>query len=266
MTTATQTWTEETVEAAGTTVQVVKGGAGRPLIVLHDEMGPPGWMNFHESLAQDFSITAPAHPGYGDSPYLEWIMNMRDMAGWYLEALDDMGFDKPDLLGFSFGGWLAAEMATMHPDRFNKLVLVNPMGIKPPSGEIFDMFLVVAKEFLAEGFLDPENTPEFEKVCPEEPTPEQAEYWEVAREQSCRLAWRPYMYYRALPNLLSRLKRLPTQIIWGRENPIVPLSASQVYHESIPGSRLDVIDNCGHRPEIERSDEFVRLVKDFLME
>ncbi len=131
-------------------------------------------------------------------------MNMRDMAGWYLEALDDMGFEKADLLGFSFGGWLAAEMATMHPDRFNKMVLVNSMGIKPPSGEIFDMFLVVAKEFLTEGFLDPENTPEFEKVCPEEPTPEQAEYWEVAREQSCRLAWRPYMYYRALPEPIEQ--------------------------------------------------------------
>ena len=266
MTTATQTWTQEIVEAAGTTVQLVKGGGGQPLVLLHDEMGPPGWMNFHESLAQDFSLIAPAHPGYGDSPYLEWIMNMRDMAGWYLEALDDMELEKPNLLGFSFGGWLAAEMATMHPDRFNKLVLVNPMGVKPPTGEILDMFLVVAKEFLTEGFLDPENTPEFEKVCPAEPTPEQAEYWEMAREQSCRLAWRPYMHYRALPHLLSRLKRLPTQIIWGRDNPIVPVSASQVYHESIPGSRLDIIDNCGHRPEIERQEEFTRLVKDFLEE
>ena len=46
----------------------------------------------------------------------------------------------------------------------------------------------------------------------------------------------------------------------------MPLSASQVYHESIPGSRLDIIDNCGHRPEIERSEEFARLVKDFLLE
>ena len=266
VTTALQTWTEEMVEAAGTSVQVISGGSGRPLVLLHDEMGQPGMTSFHEALAQDFAITAPSHPGYGDSPHLDWIMNMRDMAGWYLEFLDDMELNDVDLLGFSFGGWLAAEMATMHPDRFNKLTLVNPMGVKPPSGEIFDMFLVVAKEFITESFLDPENTPEFEKVCPEEPTPEQAEYWEVAREQSCRLAWRPYMHYRALPNLLGRLKRLPTQIVWGERNPIVPPSAGQVYHESIPGSRLDVIENAGHRPEIERPDEFVRLVKDFLLD
>ena len=135
MTTARQTWTERMVEAAGTTVQVVKGGVGRPLIVLHDEMGPPGWLNFHESLAQDFSIIAPTHPGYGESPYLDWIMNMRDMAGWYLEALDDMEVEKCDLMGFSFGGWLAAEMATMHPDRFNKLTfwLTQWESSRPPA-------------------------------------------------------------------------------------------------------------------------------------
>ena len=264
MTTATQTWTEQMVEAAGTTVQVVKGGSGDPVLILHDEMGHPGWMRFHEELSEGFELTIPSHPGFGGSPYLDWIMNMRDLAGWYLQALDDMGLSQVNLMGFSFGGWLAADMATMHPDRFSNLVLVNPMGIKPPAGEIFDMFLVMAKEFLTEGFVDPQNTPEFEKICPEEPTPEQVEYWEVAREQACRLSWRPYMYYPGLPHLLRRLKSLPTQIIWGRDNAIVPLSAGQVYHESIHGSELAIMDNCGHRPEIERPDEFVRLVRGFL--
>ena len=232
LTTATQTWTERMAEAAGSTVQVVSGGTGAPLLILHEEMGHPGWMRYHEALAQSFEITIPSHPGFGDSPFIDWIMNMRDLAGWYLAALDDMGIEKTSLLGFSFGGWLAAEIATMEPDRFDKLVLVNPMGIKPPVGEIFDMFLVVAKEFITESFLDPASAAEFEDVCPDEPTPEQAERWEVAREQACRLGWRPYMYYAALPHLLGRLKKLPTRIIWGRENPIVPLSAGQVYHES----------------------------------
>ncbi len=264
MTTAAQTWTEEMVEAAGSAAQVVRGGSGDPLLILHEEMGHPGWMRYHEALSSGFELTIPSHPGFGDSPFIDWIMNMRDLAGWYLTALDDMGVERTALMGFSFGGWLAAEMATMQPDRFDKLVLVNPMGVKPPSGEIFDMFLVVAKEFIAESFVDPDNTPDFAAVCPEEPTPEQAEYWEIAREQACRLGWRPYMHYAALPHLLGRLKRLPTQIIWGRQNPIVPLSASQVFHESIPGSRLDVMDGCGHRPEIERPDEFAKLVEGFL--
>ena len=58
-------------------------------------------------------------------------MNMRDLAGWYLEAVDDLGLQGANLMGFSLGGWLAAEMATMSPDLFNKLVLVSPAGIRP---------------------------------------------------------------------------------------------------------------------------------------
>ena len=72
------------------------------------------------------------------------------------------------------------------------------------------------------------------------------------------------MHYPALPNLLSRLKNMPTQIIWGREDAIVPLSAGQVFKDSIPGSQLAIIDNAGHRPEIEQTDEFVRIVQRFL--
>ena len=72
------------------------------------------------------------------------------------------------------------------------------------------------------------------------------------------------MHYRGLHHLLPRLKRLPALIIWGRQDPIVPLSGGQLYHDSIPGSRLAVMDNCGHRPEVEKPDEFVRIVKEFL--
>ena len=106
--------------------------------------------------------------------------------------------------------------------------------------------------------------PEFGEVCPEEPSAELNEAWAVAREEACRLSWRPYMHNLAMPNLVRRLKRVPTQIIWGREDSIVPVSAGQVYHDSIPGSRLDILDGCGHRPELEKTDEFLSLVKGFL--
>ena len=69
------------------------------------------------------------------------------------------------------------------------------------------------------------------------------------------------MHYPALPNLLPRLKRLPTLLVWGREDPIVPLSAGQLYHDSIPNSRLEIIDNCGHRPEVEQPGRFVDVVQ-----
>jgi pimeloyl-ACP methyl ester carboxylesterase len=266
MTTLVQTWTEELVAAAGTTIQLVKGGRGEPLLILHDEMGHPGWLRVHEALAQHHTLYIPSHPGFGKSPRLDWIMHIRDMAVWYLEALDDLALGRLPVVGFSLGGWLAAEMAAMCPAQFKQLVLVGAMGIKPPSGEIYDMFLEVAKDFLTASFLNPAGTPEFALVCPDNPTPDQVEAWEVAREQACRLGWRPYMHDPSLPQLLRRLKRLPTLIVWGRQDAIVPLSAAEVYHASIPGSRLTVVDNCGHHPEIEQTEAFVRAVQTFLSE
>jgi pimeloyl-ACP methyl ester carboxylesterase len=57
---------------------------------------------------------------------------------------------------------------------------------------------------------------------------------------------------------------LPTLIVWGREDAIVPVSAGELYHQSIPGSRLEILDNCGHRPEVEKADDFIRIVQNFL--
>ena len=167
-------------------------------------------------------------------------------------------------MGFSIGGWLAAEMAVMSPELFKKLVLVGAAGVRPPQGEIYDMFLVVAKEFITNCVSDPANTPEFQKICPEEPTPEQVENWEMAREEACRLSWRPYMHNPSLPHLLHRLKNLPTLVLGGRQDGIVPLSAAEAYQTAIPGSQLSVIDDCGHRPEVEKPGEFVKLVNQFL--
>ena len=224
MTIGTETWTEETVTLAGSKIQLVQGGSGEPLLLLHDEMGHHTWLRYHEALAQRHTLLIPSHPGYGASEHLEWIRSMRDVAGWYLEAMEDLGLGSVDVIGLSLGGWLAAEMATMCPQQFKKLVLVDPPGIFPPSGEVYDMFLSTASEYMTDAVLDPAATPEFLQVCPDDPTPEQVEAWEVARQQSSVLAWKPYMYDTALPYLLRRARKVPTLIVWGKQDPIVPLS------------------------------------------
>ena len=266
MTTISTTWTEETITVAGTDLQMVTGGFGEPLVMFHDEMGHHSPLKYHEALAQHYKVYIPSHPGFGNTQALPWIMNMRDMAGWYLQALDELGLGQVNVAGFSLGGWLAAEIASMCPHQFKKMVLVGPLGIKPPVGEIYDMFLEVAQEFITAGFLNPDKAEEFQQVCPDEPSPERLEAWELGREEACRLGWRPYMYYPGLPYLLRRLKDLPTLIVWGREDAIVPLSAGEVYHEAIDGSRLAVLEDCGHLPEIEKSGEFSELVHRFLSE
>lgn len=263
-TTTSATWTEQIVDAAGVPLHLVQGGSGEPLLILHDEMGYIGWQHFHEALAQDFKLVVPGHPGFGRTARLDWIMNMRDLAGWYLEALDDLGLDHVHLLGYGLGGWLAAEMAAMCPPQFHKLVLVGAPGILPPQGEIFDMFLVVGKQYIEKGFCRPDDTPEYQDLYGGEIGGELSDTWDFAREEACRLTWRPYMHYPGLVPLLHRLKRLPTLIIWGRQDAIVPVSAGEAYQAAIPGAQLVVLDPCGHHPEVEQTATFVQHVQTFL--
>lgn len=257
-------WAEEIVEAGGSKLHITRGGTGQPLLLLHDELGHPGWLRYHAALAQHYTLYMPSHPGCGQSQPLDWVMSMRDLAGWYLDALDELGLGQVPVLGGSLGGWLAAEMAAMCPQQFTRLVLVGAMGVRPPVGEIFDIFLVVSRNYLAASFADPAHTPEYQQLFGADPTPEQAETWEQARELASLVGWRPYMHNPALPHLLRRLRKLPTLIVWGRQDAIVPLSAGEAYHRAIPGSRLVVLDHAGHRPEIEQADEFARLVQEFL--
>lgn len=68
----------------------------------------------------------------------------------------------------------------------------------------------------------------------------------------------------SLKHLLHRLKNLETLIVWGKEDKIVPIDAGRIYHESIPGSSIEVMENIGHRPEIEKPNEFTKLITKFL--
>ena len=261
--TTTATFTEERVQVAGAEMQVLKGGSGDPLLVLHDEMGQPGWLQLHEELAKSYTVYAPSLPGFGVTGRLDWVMNVRDIATWTLWAMEDMGLSSTNTVGFSLGGWIAAEMATQSPGAFRRMALAAPAGILPPTGEILDMFLMVSREFISAGFHDPSSTAAFQQVCPDEPSPEQVESWETAREEACRLTWRPYMHDRSLPYRLGRLKDLPSLIIWGRNDEVVPVSAGEVYNSSIAGSRLVTLENCGHRSDVEKPAELVGLLREF---
>ena len=253
--------TEEIVSVGGTELQIARAGSGPPLIIFHDEMGQHAWLHYQYALAEQFEVSIPSHPGYGKSPCLDWIMTMRDMASWYLQAFDELGIRDANIIGFSLGGWLAATIAALSPHFFRKMVLVGAAGIKPPEGEIF---METASEYIKLTVADPRAVEEFSAVCPPTPSPEVAEAWEVAREQSIRLSWRPYMHDPALPHLLRRAASIPTLIVWGERDGIVPVSAGHAYRNAIPGSELAIIEGSGHRPELEAPDRFLSLVLDFL--
>jgi pimeloyl-ACP methyl ester carboxylesterase len=257
-------WTETTAKIAGTDLALVRGGQGRPTLVFHDELGYPGWMTWNEELAKDRELIIPLQPGFGKTPRVDWIRSYRDLGGFYARFVREMNIEPVDVIGFSAGGFIAAEMAAADPKMFRRTVLVAPMGIKPAQGEIMDVFPLTIRSILRATVADPGGTPEFAKIYGGEMTPEQFEAFEDARSETARIGWEPYMHNPSLPYLLEGIPNLPTLLIWGQQDRIVPKGCIDAYSKAIRGAKVVEIPSVGHRPEIENSAAFVQAVKEFL--
>jgi pimeloyl-ACP methyl ester carboxylesterase len=256
-------YTEEKTRVGDAELSVLRGGSGKPVLVLHEELGHPGWLTWHEELARNHTLYIPQHPGFGISPQVKWVRNIRDLACFYSRYIREQGWTPVDIIGFSIGGWIAAEMAVNDARQFRKMVLVAPTGIRPTSGDIKDLFTVTARTYLNASVHDT-STPEFARLYGGEQTPGQFEAWEDARAESARIAWEPYMFNPSMPQLLESIAPPPTLLVWGRQDQVVPISACEIYHKAIAGSQALVLDGCGHRPEIEKQAEFSARVGQFL--
>jgi pimeloyl-ACP methyl ester carboxylesterase len=255
---------EETHKVGADQLVIVKGGSGKPLLILHEELGYPGWMKWNEALGAKHTLITPLYPGFGKTPRAEWIMNVRDLACFIARFVREQKLGPVDVIGFSLGGWIAAEMAANDPAIFSKIVLVAPAGIRPPDGDIMDMFTVPALIYLRQSVRDYEHVAEFPALYDGGLSPEQYEAFEDARAETARLAWQPYMFNPSLPHLLEGTVKAPTLIVWGKEDRTVPASAASVFNKSIGGSRLLALDGCAHRPEVEKSEQFIKEVGNFL--
>ena len=255
----TQSWTEEYTQVAGARTQIFKGGKGAPLLVLHGAGGNPGWMPYHQELSKHFTVYASSHPGYDGSERPSWVSTITDVAHFYIGLMRALGLDgQVSLMGFSMGGWLAAEIAAMYPSKVKGLVLVGAVGIKPQVGEIAETLMVSPQQTQKLAFYDISKAPDLESL-----TPEQQDLLWHNREMTSRLCWKPYMHNPSLPEYL-RLVRVPSLIVWGRQDGMVPLNCADIYHEALEGSALHVIDQCGHSPQIEKPEELLEVSVHFL--
>lgn len=251
--------TESLVELAGGKVQMLRAGSGRPLFVLHHDIGNPGWLPFYDALAGSFTVHVPSHPGFGQSERPEWMRTVRDMAILYEWLLQKLRAGPITMVGLGFGGWIAAEMAMMCHHSISHLVLVNPMGFQPQQGEIFDQFLVNTIDYVRSGF---DNQEKYAEQYTAEPTLDQLEQWEINREMTSRIAYKPNMYDQTLPQLI-RAVSTPTLVVWGSQNRIVPRICGEQYRDAITGARLEVISGAGHFLEMEKPAELAKIVQDF---
>ena len=256
MTAGTATHRELTIDVAGGEVFVRAGGSGDPILVLHHDIGAHAWTEFYERLAARFAVYLPDLPGYGRSARPEWARNVRDLVALAGLTLDELDLPQASVVGLAFGGYLAAELATTAQARIRRLTLAGAMGVKPRQGEIFDQFLVSHEDYVRTGFAEEAA---FAAHFGEESDIEQLLVWDINREMTTRVGWKPYMHNMALPYLLPGV-RVPTLVVRGSEDAIVPADSAAIYADRLPGARLEVLPGAGHWLELERPEELARLI------
>jgi len=248
----------------GIELEVLRRGRGRPILALHgfDTIDPTA--PFLDLLGRRAEIVAPSSPGFGRSPRPNDFDTVYDLAHLYLAALDALPADKVTLLGFSFGGWLAAEVAVACSQRLDKLVLVDPLGIKISDREtpdILDIFNKSPDEVRRKSWHDPRRfAPDYDAMDDEALVLRARN-----REALCRYAWHPYMYNPQLRRWLGRIA-VPTLVVWGASDGVVSPDYGRAFAGLIPNSRFELIEAAGHHPEIEQPAVFVERVCRFLEE
>ncbi len=249
------------IRVAGVDLEIEEHGSGRPLLYLHAGEGLWAGRPWFGLLAEHFRVIAPSHPGWGGSGLPDWIGTVDDLAYLYLDLARQMELKDAVLVGASFGGWIAAEMAVRHTDSFARIVLAAPLGIKVggrDERDIADMHSMTRETFVAKAWADPKRDPFDPKLLSD------AELKGIVqgREALALFGWKPYMHNPRLKNWLHRIDK-PTQVVWGAQDAIVKPTYGEAFAAAIPQATFETIADCGHYPAWEQPEAFTNLVAAF---
>ncbi|HEY0547803.1 MAG TPA: alpha/beta hydrolase [Pyrinomonadaceae bacterium] len=253
----------------GLKIHYVEAGSGPALILLHGLGGnATNWaLNIAPLAGQKFRVIVPDQIGFGrsDKPFINYRV------GTYVDFLDafykELKIERATLVGNSMGGWVAAAYTLAHPEKVERLVLVDAAGFAPPAE--FD-----AKSL---SFLNPSTREGMKQLATLVFSNKQFFTSDAAIDLMLTqrlsagdgytigsliesIARREDM----LDNRLAGIKR-PTLLIWGRDDGLTPLAAyGERFKKEITGAQLVVFDACGHVPMVEKAAEFNSALLKFL--
>lgn len=263
----------ETIDVNGIATNYHDVGEGDPVLLIHGSgPGVSAWVNWRgvlPELSKTHRVIAPDVLGFGYTERPEGVTY--DMATWtehLVGLMDALGIEQAAVVGNSFGGALALDVATHHPDRVTKLVLMGAAGVP------FELTEGLDKVWGYQPTL--ENMIEIMDVFA----------WDKSRltEDLARIryeaATRPGVHEAfssmfpaprqegvedlTIPDQDIRGIQQPTLIVHGRDDEVIPLSTSMRLNELIDQSQLHVFGQCGHWVQIEHADDFLQLVGNFL--
>lgn len=253
-----------TLTVAGCAIRMFRGGSGPPLVFLHGAGGHTGWMAFLEELSTRFEVFAPEHPGFGGSEDPPWLDEIADLAYFHLDLLRVLGLDRVHLMGTSLGGWVAAELAVRSTARLASLTLIGAVGITAGSEPIPDIFRMPVEENLRRFYADPARAARrLADLARASANPADANLVAKNRATVMRLAYRPRFHNPGLAKWLHRID-VPTLLLWGAADGLVPPKFGEAYRTLIPKSRLVVLADAGHAPFDEQKDAFLAAFYDFV--
>ena len=254
--------TGEYLELTGGRVHLFRGGSGEPVLFLHAAGGAGAWLEFHGKLAAaGFDVIAPDHPGFAMSDDFPLVEAMDDLVYHYLDVLDALGLSRVHVVGASFGGWIAAELAVAASHRLKSLTLLSAAGLRLPEHPVPDIFLMPPPQLLETMFHDPPPVPHVEPGAVPDIDTVLAAYRDTTA--LARICWTPYL---SNPKLERRLHRInvPTLVAVPSDDRIIPVAHAQRYASLIPGARFAEVADCGHAMYFERPAEFAAVVASFL--
>jgi pimeloyl-ACP methyl ester carboxylesterase len=267
------------VELPGAGVNYVELGEGEPLLFIHGISGC--WQNWLENLphfaAAGRRCVALDLPGFGASPMPSWPIGMAAYGQLLRDFCEKLGLGGATLVGNSMGGLLATELALAEPAAFQRLVLVSAAGIintwRPEERAVATawawrrfapLFADRGREIVAR--------PRLRRIVfgPFVRFPNRL-HDDVLVEQIVNGMHEADGFEPALADLIhtdfrERLAtiEMPTMIVWGLSDRVVPVAAAASYHRRIPDSRLEIFERTGHVPQLERPARFNALLDDFL--
>jgi pimeloyl-ACP methyl ester carboxylesterase len=245
------------VSVFGAKLHYVDAGSGPVVVLLHglaDDVGV--WESVMPALAAKHRVIALDQIGFGrsDKPLLGY------RAATFVDFLDgflnELKIDRASLVGNSLGGWIAASFALTHPERIDRLVLCDAAGYAAVTKTMDPRALSALRLANREDirylgpltFHDKRFYEDVDLVLKQRVTA--GDNYTINQFLDSMIRGED-----VLDGRLGGIHK-PTLIVWGREDKLIPLNFAERFHKEITGSRLEVIDNCGHMPQVECADRF----------
>ena len=266
------------VDVVGTNVNYVEMGEGPPLILVHGLSGC--WQNWLEQIpvfARSQRVIALDLPGFGGSPMPSWDISIPAYGRFLHDFCERVGVGSCPIAGHSMGGFIATELAIHEPERIERLTLISAAGItyarmrREPAeilGRVGAAAAPLGFKFRMEGMKRPRLRHfAFRNVFYRPNDLRREILWENIVPALQSPGYLPAITTLFGYDIRDRLEEIevPTLIVWGRNDRIVPVAAASSYEKRIGENATRVIfDECGHCPQMERPVRFNRLFEEFL--